>query len=97
MIVAKDNGNEELASEVTLRRLGFMIASSLIPSDEKMDLEMRMYLLNEQEASEICDYLKEFQPIPGFHTIAHGMEDINRAVNFAVDKDDFYDRTKRTT
>lgn len=97
MIVAKDNGNEELASEVTLRRLGFMIAASLIPSEEKQDLEMRMYLLNEQEANEICEYLREFQPIPGFHTVAHGMEDINRAVKFAVDKDNFYDRTTSAT
>lgn len=97
MIFAKDNGNEELACEVTLRRLGFMIAASLIYSEEKQGLEIRTYLLNETEALELIDYLKEFQPIPGFHTVPHGVKDINLAVKFAADKDDFYDRSIRTT
>jgi hypothetical protein len=97
MILAKDDGNEELACEVTLRRLGFMIAASLISSEEKQEMEMRTYLLNESEALELIEYLKEFQPIPGFHTIAHGVKDINTAARFAADKDDFYDRSISAT
>lgn len=74
-----------------------MLAASLIDSEDKVSLEMKMYTLTEEEALQEIDKLRDVQPIPGFHTIAHGMEEINRAARFAADKDDFYDRSKRTT
>lgn len=91
MIVAKDS-EPEFASEVTIRRLRYYIAVALIGSEERMQIETESYFYNEQEAQEKIDYLINYLPIPGHHTIAHGMEEIKRAVKYAITKDDFYER-----
>lgn len=74
-----------------------MIATALITSEERQRLETIAYRFSEDEAQVEISKLEQQMPIPGFHTIAHGMDEINKAVQFAADKDDFYDRTKRTT
>lgn len=91
MIVASSN-EPEFASEVTIRRLRYYIAVALIGSEERLKIEEESYFYNEQEAQEKIDYLNNYLPIPGHHTIAHGVEEINRAVKYAVTKDDFYER-----
>lgn len=69
-----------------------MIAAALITSEERSNLETIAYTFNESEAQEWIDKLQDQMPIPGFHNTAHGMDEINKAVRFAVDKDDFYER-----
>lgn len=91
MIVANTN-EPEYASEVTMRRLRYYIAIALIDSDEKIRIETESYFYNEQEAENKIQYLIQYLPIPGHHTIAHGVAEINQAVRYAVDKDDFYER-----
>lgn len=97
MIFASNNTEPDYASEVTMRRLNFMIATALITSEERERLETIAYRFSEDEAQAEISKLEQQMPIPGYHTIAHGMEEINRAVKFAADKDDLYDRTIRTT
>lgn len=97
MIIARNDSEQEFASEITMRRLNMMISTALILSDERNELEMIAYTYTEEEANEKIEYLKEFLPQVGYHTVPHGMEDINRAVKYSVDKDDFYDRTISST
>jgi len=75
-----------------MRRLNFMIAAALITSEEREQLEAKAYTFNEDEAQEWITKLNDQMPIPGFHTIAHGMEDINKAARYAADKDDFHEQ-----
>lgn len=96
MIIANNNIEPDYASEVTIRRLRYLIAVALIDSEEKLKLESLTYTCTEDEAIEKILYLQEYLPIPGFHTTPHGVEEINQAVKFMADKDDFYDRTIRT-
>ena len=95
MILAK-NDSLDYASEVTMRRLRYMISAALIGSDEREKLETESYFYDEEQALTIIAYLEQFQPIPSHDNPAHGVDDINRAVRYAVDKDTFYDRTERT-
>ena len=95
MIIAVNHSEPEYASEVTIRRLRYLIAVALIGSEEKNKLEELTYSCTEEEAMEKIMYLQEYLPIPGFHTIPHGMEEINLAAKFMADKDDLYDRTIR--
>lgn len=95
MIIANNNIEPDYASEVTIRRLRYLIAVALIDSEEKLKLESLTYTCTEEEAVSKISYLQEYLPIPGFHTTPHGTDEINQAVKFMADKDDFYDRTIR--
>jgi len=97
LIFATSDNEPDYASEVTMRRLNMMIATALITSEERNRLETIAYKFSEDEAQTEIQKLEQQMPIPGFHTIPHGMDEINRAARFAADKDDFYDRSKRTT
>lgn len=92
MIIARSDSHPDYASEVTMRRLNFMIATALITSEERLRLESTAYKFDEEQAQETIKELEQQMPIPGFHTIAHGMSDINEAVRYAADKDDFHEQ-----
>jgi hypothetical protein len=77
-------------TEVTARRLGFMIAAALITSDERQRYEMIAHKLTEEQAKQLCDKLQDAMPQPGYHTIAQSQEDIKKAIRHAIEKDDYY-------
>lgn len=97
MIIARNDTEPEYASEVTMRRLNYMIAAALITSEERTELEMKSYTLTEEQAQQEIERLQDQMPIPGHHTIAHGLEDIRKAVKYAIEKDDYHDYIKRST
>ena len=82
-------------TEVTARRLGFMIAAALITSDERQRYESMAHKLTEQQAIELCEKLKDAMPQPGYHTIAQSQEDIKRAIRHAIERDNYYNDERR--
>lgn len=77
-------------TETTSRRLGVMIATALIDSDERVKLEMMAWKLSESEAKELCNKLKDCMPQMGYHSIPHSVEEQGMAIRYAVDKDNYY-------
>ncbi len=84
-------------TETTSRRLGVMIATALIDSDERVKLEMKAWKLSEAEAQELCNKLKDCMPTMGYHSWPHSVAEFGQAIRYAVDKDTFYndERTKK--
>lgn len=72
-----------------------MIATALINSDERDKLEMMAHKLTEDEAQKLCDKLKDSMPQVGYHTIPHSVEEMGKAIRYAVDKDTYYNDERR--
>lgn len=51
----------------------------------------------EWEAQKLIEEMNNNRLIPGFHYTAHRVDEQLNAIRFMVDKDDYYDRVKRTT
>lgn len=77
-------------TEVTSRRLNWMISAALITSETRAKYESIAYKLSEEEAIKLCEKLKDDMPQPGYHTIPLSVEDQGRAIRYSVAKDDYY-------
>lgn len=92
MIIASSDNEEVPACELTIRRLGVMIATGLLLSEEKERLEMTLHKLTEPEAQEMISYLEQYQPTMGYHSIPLDVKQQGEAIRYAVTKDNFYER-----
>lgn len=84
--------NQSDLTEVTARRLNYMIAVALIHWEERHSLEMKVHTMTEKEALALCDKLKDSMPQVGYHTIPHSVAEQGQAIRYAVDKDDYYEQ-----
>lgn len=84
--------NQNDLTEMTARRLNYMIAVALIDWEERHRLEMKVHKLTEKEGLELCEKLKDSMPQMGYHSIPLSVEEQGRAIRYAVDKDDYYEQ-----
>lgn len=54
-------------------------------------------IVYECEAEQLIEEMTANRLIPGFHYTPHKVEDQYWAIRFMVDKDNYHDRTERTT
>lgn len=77
----------------TIIRIEMLIHAAVM--NEKSKLEQRLCDIKyESEAQEFIEELLQMQPIMGFHSIPHTVEEQGQAIRFAVDKDDYNDKFK---
>ncbi len=81
-------------SEMTRRRLEYMISNALIYN--RLEYEMRSAICTEDEALGMIAELSQQMPIMGLHSVPLDMRQQGDAIRYMVAKDDFYEqRTKK--
>lgn len=88
-IISPDYGQ---ISEMTRRRLEYMISVALLDGEEKVRYENRSIFLTEDDALQIMNELKERMPIMGLHNWPLDMKQTGEAIRYQVDKDDFHEQ-----
>jgi hypothetical protein len=78
-------------SEMTRRRLEYMISNAMIISEERSRLERKSSALTEEEAEQIIKSLQDQMPIMGLHRWPLDMKETKQAIRYQVDKDDLHE------
>lgn len=85
------NYEEEPVSEVTRRRLEFMISVAHLNPDEKVKYEDQSVFISEENANKTIEELKPYMPIMGLHNWPLDMRQQNEAIKYQVAKDDLHE------
>lgn len=89
------NYEEEPVSEVTRRRLEFMISVALLTPNEKLKYEKQSIFISEEEANKVIEELKQIMPIMGLHNWPLDMRQQAEAIKYQVAKDDLHEERWR--
>jgi hypothetical protein len=78
-------------SEMTRRRMEYMISVALLTGEERADYERRAIFLTEDDAQQIMNELKEYMPIMGLHNWPLDVKQMGEAIQYQVAKDDLHE------
>lgn len=79
-------------SELTRRRLEYMISVALLHGEERTEYENRAIFLTEDDAMQIMNELRERMPIMGLHNWPLDVRQQGEAIRYQVMKDDLHEQ-----